>query len=242
MTAFNENQYDDVYPPGIENHFWVRARNAIIFDLVRSAGVAGGKLMEIGCGPGLVVKYLRERGIDCFGCELAKAPIPQGLAPYVTVGIDATHLPEEARHSIDCLLMLDVIEHIEDASGFVRHMAEAFPKARCLLITVPAHSELWSNWDEHYGHFRRYTPVGLGRDLEAAGFKPARICQFFHSLYVPMRLMALAGRRRSKQHATPKWPALHATIAWLFYQEYKLLPAGLVGTSVAALAFRDSVT
>jgi SAM-dependent methyltransferase len=47
------------------NHVMVQA----FADLVRQAG--GGAVADVGCGPGHVTAYLRDRGVDAFGTDLS---------------------------------------------------------------------------------------------------------------------------------------------------------------------------
>jgi len=238
VTSYTASQYEDNYPAGFEDYFWIAARNAVIHDMIVSAGMAHLRLMEVGCGRGIVVDFLRQRGVDCLGCELAEAPVPPALAPYVRTGTDAALLEEPLRRSIDGLLLLDVIEHVDDAPAFIVRLSDAFPHAEVLLVTVPAHPELWSNWDDHYGHFRRYTKAALVPCITAAGFLPQRVTSFFLSLYAPMRLMSLLRRQRGTQQAAPKNRALHAAIAGFFRWEARLLPDTGLGTSLAVIAVK----
>jgi hypothetical protein len=236
MTSFIQEQYDCVYPPGIEQHFWVLARNGIIYDTLAEAGMTGDKLIDIGCGRGIVVDYLRRHGVDCHGSELGTPKLGESLAPYISTGIDATQLPESLRESIRGILLLDVIEHVEEVPAFLSRLAGAFPNAERFFITVPAHQELWSHWDEQYGHYRRYTPVTLRATVLDAGFRPARLRSFFHGIYVPMRLLSLAGIKRRTVQAAPGNPALHGVIAGFFRWEAKVLPDWMLGTSLGVIA------
>lgn len=239
MTSYSKEQFDDNYPPGIEDHFWIKARNAIILDLVKKAGMAADTLMEVGCGRGIVVEYLRHEGMNCLGCELAPVPVPDHMKSHITVGTDATALDSQVRQAVTGLLMFDVIEHIDDATGCISRIAEAFPNAERLLITVPSGPELWSKWDEHFGHFRRYTRSSLRADLEQTGFTPTKFNSFFHSLYIPMRLMNVLGLERSTNQRAPSTPFLHALLARLFYLEYQMSPSWFIGTSLAVFARRN---
>jgi hypothetical protein len=236
MTSFDDQQYDGAYPPGIERHFWVAARNGIIYDTIASAGMAGDKLLDIGCGRGIVVDYLRRRGVDCHGSELGTPKLSESLTAYVNTGCDAVDLPAPLRESIQGILLLDVIEHIDDAPAFLRRLANAFPAVKRFFITVPAHPQLWSDWDARYGHYRRYTPETLRETVMAAGFRPARLHSFFHSLYIPMRLMSLVGMKRRTEEAAPSNPALHGVIASLFHWEARVLPDWVPGTSLGMMA------
>jgi hypothetical protein len=114
-SAFSREQYADNYPPGIERLFWNVARNATILRWLRAAGMDRMRLLEIGCARGIVVDYLRGRGIDCIGCDLGRPPVPPRLTNSVYPTTDFRTLPLAIRNSIGGVLLCDVIEHIDDA-------------------------------------------------------------------------------------------------------------------------------
>jgi SAM-dependent methyltransferase len=232
-TEFTLRQYDESYPPGIERHFWNSARNAIIATTLAQTDMATGSLLEIGCGTGIVLDHLRRSGIDCIGCDLANAPVPDRLRGFVSTGTDFRTLPVETRNNIDGVLLCDLIEHVPNAASFLAEIRAALPRVRRILVTVPARKELWSVWDEHYGHHRRYDPASLEADLRQGGFEPLSIRYFFHSLY---GAMYVARRRRSETIAAPRWLLPHRLMAMAFRAEYALLPYRMPGTSLIAVA------
>ena len=232
-TEFSLRQYEESYPPGIEQHFWNSARNAIIATTLSQTGMAGGSLLEIGCGTGIVLEHLRKNGINCIGCDLANAPVPDRLRGFVTTGTDFRALPVETRHNIAGVLLCDVIEHVPDAGPFLAEVKAALPALRRILVTVPARKELWSAWDDRYGHYRRYDPASLKADLERGGFEPLSVRYFFHGLY---GVMFVARRKRSETIAAPRWPLPHRLISLAFRAEYALLPYSIPGTSLIAVA------
>src|SRR5262249_22527731 len=73
-----------------------------------------------------------------------------------------------------------ILEHIADDVKFLREMADSFPSARGLILTVPARSELWSNYDDYWGHHRRYNRASLADALDKGGFSLVRQRYFFH--------------------------------------------------------------
>jgi hypothetical protein len=238
-TAFVAEQMDETYPPGIEEHFWTLARNMIVLREIRRAEAETGKLgriLEIGCGRGVVLNYLRRHGVDCDGVEPSTAALPADLKPYVRSGTDCFQMPAGERAGYEGLLLLDVLEHIAEPDGFLRQVRSAFPSARVLILTVPARTELWSNYDDHFGHFRRYTIDMLAAELLDAGFGDIRARYFFHSLYPVMFAIKLLRGKRSTTTRAPDNPGLHRFIAGCFAAEELLLPGSIPGTSVIARA------
>lgn len=184
-TAFAAEKMKEAYNSGTENHFWTLARNRIVLREIRAAEAEMGKLgriLEIGCGRGIVLEYLRNHGTDCDGVEPSSVVVRGDLAPHVRSGIDSFQIPKDERTGYGGMLLLDVLEHIADPVGFLQQIRSAYPRAQVLILTVPARMELWSNYDEHFSHFRRYTVDTLVKELLGAGFGGIRARYFFHAL------------------------------------------------------------
>ena len=164
-TAFDHEQFDTIYPEGVERHYWNRCRNQVIAEHLRRIR-AEGPLLEVGCGKGLVVHALRNAGFAITGVELAAVRPILEAAPYVRTATDARQLEVAQRNEVRTILLLDVIEHLEDPVAFLAELRSHFPALRHLLLTVPARQELFSNYDEFNGHFRRYDPAEISSPPE----------------------------------------------------------------------------
>ncbi|MDR1788794.1 MAG: methyltransferase domain-containing protein [Opitutaceae bacterium] len=236
-TAFAKEQFDAIYPDGVQHHYWTLARNRIIADELRKSLSmnAGGGGLEIGCGRGVVVASLRARGFEVRGVELAPISPVAGAENFVRAGTDAFALPEAERRGFRYLLLLDVLEHLPDPAGFLEKTRAAFPNAAFVMATVPARMSLWSNWDELNGHFLRHDFNSVQALADAAGGTLLRRSHFFHALWLPARLLLLAGRKRSERITPPRGRAAllaHRLLAFLFWCEHRLLPGKLPGSSL----------
>ncbi|MBS1568755.1 MAG: methyltransferase domain-containing protein [Bacteroidetes bacterium] len=237
-TAFDALQFSSIYPEGVERHYWNRCRNKVILDTVQPISNLG-PLLEVGCGKGLVVSFLRNHGCDVRGVELADiTPLP-GMEPYVKTGCNALDLAIGDRVQVRTILLLDVIEHLEDPVSFLRQLRNGFPALRNLVITVPARQELFSNFDEFNGHFRRYDLALLSSQVELAGAHLNQAGYFFHALYPAARAQLRFAKRRSLRFNVPakglsSW--LHAVLGHACYWDRKLLPASWKGSSIIARA------
>jgi SAM-dependent methyltransferase len=237
-TDFSTEQYDDAYPAGIEAHYWHRARTAKIQSILKHYDVADKRVLEIGCGRGVVVNELRERGVDCIGVELAPVDVPPSLRTVINAGTDFRNLPESLRASIDAILILDVLEHVPDPQIFLKEVQSSFPNAEFLISTVPARAELWSNYDEYYGHYVRYSCESLRTLIVESGYTPVLVSYFFHLLYIPARIFSLFGLDRSIQVSAPKGfgKSLHCLLGRLFEFEERIISPRIYGTSVIGVA------
>lgn len=236
-TAFSDEQYDEAYPDGIDGHWWCWARANVFASALASAGLKKSRILEVGAGRGVVIKTLREYGFDCEGVELANVtPVPQ-VADHFTSGKAAADMDATQRDGYEVLMLLDVIEHIENPLAFLEELVQAFPNVKKILIAVPAGQQLWSNHDEFYGHYRRYSTAmladlatGLGASLEANRY-------FFRILYPLLWLPIKLGFSRNTNLATPKkstaW--LHKLAGRVAQLDYNLLPQSVPGSSALAI-------
>lgn len=233
-TAFNVEEFDYAYPEGINNHYWNDARNKIILQSLKKHGMAGKPVLEIGCGRGGVVAFLKEKDIDIFGLELAPCPPFKEAEGHIQTGTDALEMDETFKARYKTLLLLDVIEHIEDPVSFVQRICAAYPNISQIIFTVPARQEIWSNYDEFYGHFRRYD-LGMMSDFaQQCGFIVKENRYLFHLLYWPAKLLTRLGRDRNLKINPPQGMAktAHTLLSSFFVTEQRLLPRSWKGSSV----------
>lgn len=235
-TVFSDDKYDNAYPDGMEYHWWYLARNRIVASTINAFPSHKSSVLEVGCGRGIVVKGLRDAGIDCFGVELAKVRPIRAAEEYIRVGIDAVELPNTERKRYDTILLLDVIEHIPNPATFLRDLTNAFPNLSRIIITVPARKELWSNYDEFYGHYRRYTLEMLETLSNEINWSLNGKSYFFHLVYIPAWLMIKrkVGRKTSLKPPQGLNILLHRLISFVMVVDYYLLPGFLAGTSIIA--------
>lgn len=233
-TEFSNDQFESVYPDGMEYHWWNLARSRILAKEISAFTGPEASVLEVGCGRGLVVKRLREAGIDCSGVELADVRPIQAAAQHIRAGTDAVDLPDTERQRYDTILLLDVIEHIPEPVPFLRNLAAAFPNLSRVIVTVPARQELWSNYDEFYGHYRRYTPEMLETLSRELRWKLERKSYFFHIVYLPAWITMKLKKDRKIQFDPPRGASrlIHRVISHAMILDYYLLPGQLAGTSV----------
>jgi SAM-dependent methyltransferase len=241
-TAFNASQYDLAYPVGIENHYWQKARARIIFNEIKKAKISELNFLEIGCGKGTVIRLLKEYGINIKGVELANIEPDSAVKEYITKRTNAFHLDSHFKESINCILLLDVIEHIENPLEFIQQIMNEYTNVEHILITVPARQELWSNYDSFYGHFKRYD-LNDFKSFMGLGLTNIRRVYFYNTLYLAARLSLKFNKDRDIRVISPKgimkW--IHSFIALCFFIEYKIVPSKFYGSSIFSLLKKQTV-
>lgn len=128
-------------------------------------------LWEVGSGNGAVCLGLAKKGHEVVAVEPlysgAKFTASQGV-PSFSCTLDELSLPTG---SLSAVGAFDVLEHIEDPHPLLSEFARVLSSEGVLLLTVPAHPFLFSEYDSSIGHFRRYTSKELKASLERAGFE-----------------------------------------------------------------------
>jgi len=236
-TAFTKEVYELAYPPGIENHYWHYARVQIICAEIKKQKLSHLKFLEVGCGTGSTVKLLRGNCLTVYGVELAPVQVDRAIEEFAFTNTNATELDQSFRNSIEGIMLLDVIEHIEDPVKFINELLEKFPNAQHIIITVPARQELWSNYDVFARHVKRYhisDQEKLGKDLQ---LKLIRNRYFFHAMYIPFKLILKLAKERKTTIKAPKGISklIHRLLAFYLFLNFRLMPGTFRGTSLIGI-------
>ena len=234
-SSYTADDFATNYPVGMVNYYWTYARNKILLRELKKHGFSGKKILEIGCATGLVVSYLRENGLAIWGVELGDPDVLPGAKEFVYKKQDCLDLPADFRTSVDVVMLLDVIEHIEDPIPFLQAIVASYPNAQHIVISVPSRSELWSSYDVEYRHYRRYD-LGQIRDTVAAiPYEIQSIAYLFKSLYPPAWIAAKTSGKRNhivRPPLTKMMIFIHRCLSMVLYLDYLILPGRWVGSSI----------
>ncbi len=111
----------------------------------------------------------------------------------------------------DVVLALDVAEHVEDDSAFVRRIVhEWLAEDGHLVFSVPAYSWLWSSHDVGLRHVRRYAPAEARALLERGGLTLVERGGLFGSLLLPRAVAVGLEHLRGPTRTPPQ----EGAIAW----------------------------
>ena len=119
-TPFSKEQFSSIYPPGIERYYWNHAKNLVVADSL--SRVQPKAVLEVGAGAGIATSFLKSRGFNIWGVELADVPVGflnKNLDGIFFTGKSIEQIPQEIRQKIDTVLLLDVIEHIKDPQEII---------------------------------------------------------------------------------------------------------------------------
>lgn len=111
--------------------------------------------------------------------------------------------------SIDCLILMDVLEHVEDEDAFLAAVLGKLQPNGTLVITVPAMQFLFSSHDVFLKHYRRYSRKRLLAVLHRNGMRADRCHYFYTGLFLVRCLSVpfekLAGVADKKNEGIGAW-------------------------------------
>jgi 2-polyprenyl-3-methyl-5-hydroxy-6-metoxy-1,4-benzoquinol methylase len=205
---------EDILGGDIGRHWYYRAKAAALRRMV--SPLRPQRLLDVGAGSGFFSRHLLGHGARSALC--------------VDIGYDRDRDETEAGRPVlyrraceatdcDLVLMMDVLEHVEDDAGVVRHYAARVPSGAHFLVTVPAFRFLWSSHDVFLEHKRRYRLGEIEGTLRTAGLEVVKGAYYFGLVFPAAAAVRLASRNdpapRSslRKHGTLANGVLSATCA-----------------------------
>jgi SAM-dependent methyltransferase len=174
-----------------------------------------GCLLEVGCGTGEFTKVAEDEGYDAYGVEPSEWAASHARA--LDVAVDTGFLSDWiARHPglhPDGICLWHVLEHSPDPLAFLKEIVSVLQPGGHLFLEVPnfgssAAARLGMTWDcaQPGDHFVHYTPEGLGRLLDRAGFSQVQLLPISWRIYLSDS--AWRARRNAALLGREDWPPL----------------------------------
>jgi 2-polyprenyl-3-methyl-5-hydroxy-6-metoxy-1,4-benzoquinol methylase len=161
---------------GYFNQYWqtrdlpsADARSIQRADAVRSllGEPQGKRLIDVGCGRGVVLARLYEAGYDISGCDISSESVAALKRRGCVVFLHDIET-DRLRETYDGILCLEVLQQVFDPVGVLRRLAEHLKDDGVLIVSVPNEFHIWSRirlllGKSHLGHFeeshiRLFTP------------------------------------------------------------------------------------
>lgn len=194
LTSFHEENAGD-------DHCIDRASRRHALDQLRKHVTAAKPvLLEVGCSSGFFLDVLRPAWphATVIGADYVRGPL-EALAkkrddiPLLQFDLTRCPLPS---NSIDGVVLLNVLEHIEDHAAAARHIARILKPGGAAVIEVPAGPHLYDVYDKVLLHHRRYELSGLCKLMTEAGLE-VRFASYLGALVYPAFWWV---KRRNRQY------------------------------------------
>ena len=212
----------------------------------------GGSVLEIGCGPGLMLAALDRRGWRVLGIERneAIAEVARRALGIEIVTTPVEALPTDAQ--FDLIIMFQVLEHIGEPVTLLKECAKRLAPGGRIIMNVPN----FSSWQSRFAgskwlhldvprHLVHFTPQTLAATLERAGLRTAdmRFASLEHDPYgwVESTINRLTGRANTLTRFLMGLDAFGPAVLFSFVLGVVLVPPALLLSAVSWVARRGAL-
>lgn len=164
--------------PGTELEMFAEARHWKAYLRRHISPFLRGDVLEVGAGIGATTEVLHNSEVGSWTClepdrrlfdrltDTLRRLAP--LDPGTVRAVPGTLSALQPHETYDALLYIDVLEHIDDDRGELARAVERTKPGGAVVVLSPAHQWLYSEFDTHVGHCRRYDAQRL-RDIAPPG-------------------------------------------------------------------------
>lgn len=197
LTALHEEAAGESHPIDVASR-----RNAIE-EVRKAVRTSSPVIMEIGCSSGFLIRELvAEFPSACvIGADVVKAPLYRlatRLPGVPLMRFDLLHCPLPDQ-SVDVLIMLNVLEHIEDDVRALQRAFNVLKPGGVLIVEVPAGKSLYDSYDAELQHFRRYAASELADKLTSVGFSLSRRSHLGFLLFPAFAIVKLKNKSAAQR-------------------------------------------
>jgi SAM-dependent methyltransferase len=141
------------------------AKNWRNYWISRVCPYISGDVAEIGAGLGANTLLIHRCGVRSMFCLEPDVELASRLSAAVRgmEGVTTSVGPIRilSGHAFDCIVYIDVLEHIEDDKSELERACLLLRPSGRLIVLAPAHQALYSPFDRAIGHYRRYDSASL---------------------------------------------------------------------------------
>jgi SAM-dependent methyltransferase len=154
-SVVGDYQYRALHAGHPMQRFWHRGKLVVIDQLIRPHLRAGSRLLEIGCGAGNLLLQATVAGSYPVALDLSMQALtfvrsrfeeaqsgPEAPNGFVCIQAIGESLPFRS-HTFDCILLSEVIEHLEAPRISIQEAVRVLCPGGRLLITTPNYRSFW---------------------------------------------------------------------------------------------------
>lgn len=188
MLDYNEDYQNE---QGNSSYFQDHLEN--VFQLIAERDLFTRKVVEIGCGKGLFLDLMLERGINATGID----PTYEGESEYV---IKDYYSQKYSHLKAGFIVLRHTLEHISLPYDFLKMIADANDKDTVVYIEIPTYEWIYRNdavEDVFYEHCNYFTAKSI-----KALFHEAEVIPVFNDQYMGIFARLGSLKKREEIHET----------------------------------------
>jgi 2-polyprenyl-6-hydroxyphenyl methylase/3-demethylubiquinone-9 3-methyltransferase len=150
--------------------------------------MGSARILDLGCGNGYVASVVAALGHEVTGLDIDAKAIYIAVAShpmvrFVVGSVDDDQLPARVGKGYDCVIALEVIEHLFNPRQLFAQSVRLLRPDGCLILSTPYHGYLKNlalsvlgRWDRHFtvdwdgGHIKFFSRKTLMAMAMAGGF------------------------------------------------------------------------
>ena len=150
VTAFfskNPASYADEYARETADGYSFRVRKERVIEML---GHGKGKLLDIGCGPGVMSREIASLGYTYIGCDISSAMIEEAKirVPELEFSVQDATAVNAPDNSLAAIVAMGLVEYIDDAKTLMEFKRLLVPGGR-VFISIPnwfSPARMWDRW------------------------------------------------------------------------------------------------
>ena len=116
-----------------------------------SAGLFGKRILDVGCGGGILSESMAHQGAQVLGLDMGKEPLQVARLHALESGVEVNYrqdtveaLAEELPGHFDVVTCMEMLEHVPDPASVVRACARlAKPGGQLFFSTINRNAKSW---------------------------------------------------------------------------------------------------
>jgi len=99
----------------------------------------GRKIIDIGCGPGKYLRFLKDKGLEVYGIDISSSTIVEGKKSGLK-NIEVTNIqknPPPFKQKFDYFLLMEILEHLDQPEKAIKNILPKLKKDAIGIVTAP---------------------------------------------------------------------------------------------------------
>lgn len=214
MNQFGEYEYATAAPDHLADYLW----EPVLTELRKHTDCR--RILDLGCGNGAFANHLAKLGFEVVGIDPSQSGIAQARLSSSSVQFVVGSAYDELAKQFgqfDCVISLEVVEHLYSPAAFVKNVFELLRPGGIALVSTPYHGyfknlcmAITGKLDQHFtalwehGHIKFWSVRTLTQLLTTAGLSVEKYLYAGRFRYLAKSMVAVAIKPDAPKPDAPK--------------------------------------